>query len=130
MTSLYVEVGFVNIDSSLVGFLAEVFELEEFQTITVSYGKLTKLRGDGNMVLKVFVPNHPPEPAICTEPYYALGGLRFLSIRVSDLDAVIRRLVDRGGRVVSGPYDASAQPGVRLAKVVDPYGNYYEVSGS
>lgn len=128
MTAHYVEVGFVSADPSLVRFIADVFELEELAVIDSPIGTVTKLRGPGDAVLKVFVPTERPQRTARRDPFYGVTGLRFVTIRVDDLDGVIERASARGGKVASAP--RAVGPGIRLAFLEDPDGNTYEVSES
>ena len=54
-----------------------------------------------------------------------MTGLRYLTIGTHDLDGVIARATDSGGRVAHGPMELA--DGVRLVVLVDPDGNTIEV---
>lgn len=125
MTLPSVEVGFVSSDSRLRDFLLTVFEFEPLSQIDLPIGTLHRLQGDGTVV-KVFVPAEQPEPPQRAETFFGIGGLRFLTIRVKDIDGVIDRALTGGGRVVNGPNEP--MPGVRTAMLEDPDGNTIEVS--
>ena len=120
-----VEVGFVSSDYRLKDFLLTVFEFEPLSQIDLPIGTLHRLQGDGTVV-KVFVPAEQPGPAPRTETFFGIGGLRFLTIRVDDIDGVIDRAVTSGGRLVNGPNEPL--PGIRTAMLEDPDGNTIEVS--
>ena len=124
MTLSRFEAGFVSTDRGLVDFLAEVFELDALDPFDVGFGTLYRLRSPGG-VLKVMVPKRPPKPGERAEPFYALGGLRYLTLYVDDLDGIVERAMTRGGRVVHGPTDLG--PGTRIAVLEDPDGNPIEV---
>jgi len=124
MTLSRLEAGFVSTDRSLVDFLAEVFELDPLEPVDVGFATLFRLQSPGG-VLKVMVPNRPPKPGARAQPFYALGGLRYLTLYVDDLDGIVERATTRGGQVVHGPTDLG--PGTRIAVLEDPDGNPFEV---
>jgi predicted enzyme related to lactoylglutathione lyase len=125
MTLLRVDVGFVSGDRTLVDFLARVFELDELPSITLGPGTVCRLQAPGSVV-KVMLPAEAPKPPVVTYPFYALAGLRYLTLWVDDLDAVVQRAVAEGGRVERGP--VQLVPGVRIAVLEDPEGNAIEVA--
>jgi catechol 2,3-dioxygenase-like lactoylglutathione lyase family enzyme len=123
MTTHGLEVGFVSVDRQLADFYAEVFELRELDAIDFGLGTLYRLDLDGT-ILKVNVPLDRPEPGPRVEPFIAATGLRYLSIVVGDLDAVIDRATVRGARLLYGPME---NEGERLVVLEDPDGNTIEV---
>ena len=125
MTLLRFEVGLVSADRALVDFLAEVFELEPLPPLTAGPGVLHRLQLPGDAVLKVMVPNDPPAATDASGPFFAVTGIRYLTLWVDDLDGVIERATARNGRVQHGP--AQLAPGVRIAVLQDPDGNAIEV---
>ena len=127
MTALYVQFGFVTTQRSLVDFLTEVFGFEELASHEVAIGTVVKLKGPGTTVANVLVPNEPPRPAVRADPFYAAAGLRYVTIRVDDLNATVERARARGGRLVGAVEDIGP---VRLAFVEDPEGNCFEVTES
>lgn len=108
-------------------FLLAVFEFEALPQIDLPIGTLYRLQGDGTVV-KVFVPTQQPSPATRSGSFFAIDGLRFLTIRVNDIDGVLERAAASGGRVVNGPNEP--MPGVRTAMLEDLDGNTIEVSQS
>jgi predicted enzyme related to lactoylglutathione lyase len=125
MALLRVDVGFVSADRTLVDFWARVFELEELPSITLEPGTVCRLQGPAGVV-KVMLPAEAPEPPVPVSPFYALAGLRYLTLWVDDLEQVINRAVAEGARVERGPVELV--PGVRIAVLEDPEGNAIEVA--
>lgn len=120
-----VEIGFVSRDTGLRDFLVAAFRLDPQPRIELPIGELYRLTGYGT-VLKVFVPSEAPAPQNRSDGFLGVDGLRFLTIRVDDLDSVVSRAVDHGGSIAHGPHEPV--PGVRIAMIQDPDGNTYEVS--
>lgn len=121
---LRLEVGLVSADRGLVDFLATVFELEELAPEEHAAGTLHRLASPG-AVLKVMVPAEAPGAADRPASFIARVGLRYLTVWVTDLDAVITRAVASGGRILHGPFDLSVD--VRMVILEDPDGNAIEV---
>jgi catechol 2,3-dioxygenase-like lactoylglutathione lyase family enzyme len=119
------EVGFVSTDTRLRDFLATVFQLDCLPPLELPFGALYRLQS-GVVVLKVLVPAERPEPARRPATYYGIEGLRFLTIRVDDVDGVVQRAAEGGARVVLSPH--APVPGVRMAMIEDTDGNLLEVS--
>ena len=125
MTLLRVDVGFVSADRTLVDFLARVFELPELPSITLEPGTVCRLQAPASVV-KVMLPAEAPAPPVAASPFYALAGLRYLTLWVDDLEGVIARAIGEGGRIERGPVELV--PGVRIAVLEDPQGNAIEVA--
>jgi catechol 2,3-dioxygenase-like lactoylglutathione lyase family enzyme len=117
------EVGIVSSDPQLVTFLSEVFDLERLAPDEYPVGTLHRLATPG-AVIKVMVPNDPPAEAD-SRPFMSTKGLRYLTMKVQDLEEVLRRCRERGGQVVLEPLEF--QPGRRIAVIADPDGNTMEV---
>ena len=120
-----VEIGFVSKDSELRDFFETVFRFEAQDAIHLPIGALYPLRGDGT-VIKIFVPESEPQPNPKSDMFFGIAGIRFLTIRVTDIDGVIERAAANGARILREPYDSV--PGVRSAMIEDPDGNTIEVS--
>jgi predicted enzyme related to lactoylglutathione lyase len=118
------EVGFVSASTGQVTFLKEVFELEPLDEVPAGPGVLYRFNAPGG-VIKVMVPKREPKALDPPRPFYSAAGLRYLTVYVDDLDAVLARAAERGGRVQHGPIDLGR--GVRLAIIEDPDGNPFEV---
>ena len=124
MTLERFEVALVSGDRALVDFLADVFELEERPASEHGVGTLYRLQAPGGDI-KVMVPTERPADA-AGQGMLAVQGLRYLTMVVTDLDAVIERCVARGGSVVLDAFEL--EPGSRLAIIKDPNGNTMEVT--
>ncbi len=120
----HLEVGLVGADDSLVDFYAAVFEMEKLPAIAAGPGVVHRLQGPG-VVIKVMVPSEAPAPSQPVEPFFAMTGLRYVTIYDADLDAVVERAVARGGSVRHGPTELA--PGVRIVVLSDPDRNVVEV---
>lgn len=118
------EVGFVSATTDQVDFLKEVFDLETLDEVPAGPGVLYRLKGPGS-VIKVMVPKRTPRRVDRAEPFYSVVGLRYLTVYVDDLDAVVERAIARDGQVQHGPIELA--PGVRLAIIEDADGNPFEV---
>jgi catechol 2,3-dioxygenase-like lactoylglutathione lyase family enzyme len=131
-----VEVGLVSTDRRLVDFLAHVFDLEELPPIEVTPEMIERLPAAApaiqyrlqahGTILKVTVPMTLPEPHPITEPVLAGTGLRYITLYVDDLEPVASRALQLGGRLAHPPSEFLG--GVRIALIVDPDGNTYEVA--
>jgi hypothetical protein len=130
------EVGFVSTDRRLVDFLAQVFELEELPPIEVGADIIEQLPAaapaiqyrlqalDG-LIFKVTVPEATPRTDTITESVLAGTGLRYVTLYVTDLDSVVSRAKELGGRIEQAPTDVM---GASLALIMDPDGNMYELA--
>jgi len=110
------EVGLVSADRVLVDFLAGVFELGEEPPLETPGGVLHRLASPG-AVLKVMVPEQRPAEAQ-DAPFVATEGMRYLTMWVTDLDAVVARATARGATVMTEPFEY--QPGMRVAILAGP----------
>jgi len=117
------EAGYVSSSETLVEFLAAVFELKRLPPMDVGFAVLHRLQSAA-VTLKVMIPAQPPNPAARADPFYALAGLRYLTMYVDNLDGVVRRAADRGARILHGP--AEVGPGARIVVLEDPDGNPIE----
>ncbi len=125
MTLHSLEVGFVSADADLVTFYETVLELAALEPMVFPVGTLHRLEIPGGL-LKVLVPAQEPAAAPDTGAFTDTRGLRYITVRVSDLDGVLARATERGGTVVLEPIDVGG--GSRLAILRDPDGNTFEVS--
>lgn len=72
-------------------------------------------------------PGSTPRPRAASAPEHVLAqGYGHVCLRVADVDAVHDRLVAAGARSIMPPGDSPA-PGVRMAFVADPEGNFIEL---
>ncbi len=125
MTVRSIDIGFVSADRRLADFLAVVFELDELEPLRFPQGTVHRLQGPGGIV-KVMVPADPPAPVQVVDPFHGAAGLRYLTVRVDDLDAALARATAHGATVVSEPREI--RPGVRIVVLRDPDGNAIEIA--
>ena len=124
MTVNHFDVGLVSASGALVDFYAEVFELTELEPREFPAGVVRRLQcGPG--VLKVMVPAATPTAPTATANFWDQAGLRYLTMWVEDVAAVVGRWRSHSGRVVLEPIEL--RPGVAMALVVDPDGNSVEI---
>ena len=119
------DIGFVSADRSLVDFFSRVFEVDELDPVPGEKRTVYRLQFP-NTVLKVMVPTDTPVRPEPVDPFYAVTGMRYLTIWVDDVDSVVARAVDNGGIVTMQPFQA--RPTVRSAVFTDPDGNAIEVA--
>lgn len=80
--------------------------------------------GASRIKLWCFEADPPPAP----EPErLEQAGLRYLTLRVTGIDALAARLDELGFPLPDPPRDATFMPGVRLAFAQDPDGNWIEL---
>jgi predicted enzyme related to lactoylglutathione lyase len=124
MTVNSFDVGLVSSSGALVDFYAKVFELTELGPREFPTGVVRRLQcGPG--VLKVMVPAAAPAPPSPTANFWDQAGVRYLTMWVDDVAAVVGRARARAGRVALEPFEL--RPGVAMALLVDPDGNSIEV---
>jgi catechol 2,3-dioxygenase-like lactoylglutathione lyase family enzyme len=124
MSLLAFEVGIVSTSRALVDFLAEVFELDELTPIESSVGTIYRLLA-GSATVKVLVPKERPKVGERVDPFHGATGLRYLTMRVDDLEPVVDRATARRARVRQARREL--RPGVDLVVLEDPDGNVIEV---
>jgi len=122
MTLQRLETGLVSTDRTLLDFYAEVLELDELDPIVFPGGNVYVLAVPGGL-LKVMVPTEPPAAAPAAA-FTAVSGIRYLTVRVDDLDGVVERATARGATVIVPAFEL--RPGARLAMLTDPDGNTFE----
>lgn len=120
-----IEPGIVTTDDALVDFYATVFAMERISVTESGSGTVHRLRV-ADSVIKLMIPAQNPTAAESVHPFFAMTGLRYLSIYLSEgLDELIVRFVAEGGRAQVGPMNIG--PDQRVAILVDPDGNTVEV---
>ena len=125
MTLHSLEVGYVSADAHLVAFYETVLGLTALEPMVFPVGTLHRLEIPGGL-LKVLVPADTPATAPDTGPFTDTQGLRYITVRVDDLDGVLARAIEEGGTIVLEPMDLGG--GSRLAILRDPDGNTVEVA--
>jgi predicted enzyme related to lactoylglutathione lyase len=123
MTVMSVDIGFVSATDALVAFYQDVFGLEMLEPRVFPDGTVHRL-ALGTGALKVMVPAQTPDAPPRTERFWDRAGLRYVTMWLDDLDAIVERWTAGGGTVAVGPL--TIRKGVRTALLVDPDGNTVE----
>jgi predicted enzyme related to lactoylglutathione lyase len=123
VTVVRVEVALVSDTSAIVDFITEVFEVQSEPPMDTAVGVLYRIELRG-VTLKVMVPPELQSRGPVQSPYEGTG-LRYLTLYVDALEPTVERALVRGAELIAGPLDT--HPGVRLALMRDPFGNYMEV---
>jgi predicted enzyme related to lactoylglutathione lyase len=118
------DIGLVSASRELVDFYADVFELTELDPRDFPMGVVHRLQC-GSGVLKVMVPAAAPAAASPTANFWDQVGVRYVTMWIDDVAAVVERWRARAGLVVLEPLEL--RPGVAMALLVDPDGNSVEV---
>jgi catechol 2,3-dioxygenase-like lactoylglutathione lyase family enzyme len=87
-------------------------------------GRIVKLRC-GASHFKLFVPDRPPAPAPAGGAFHAHAGLRYATIPLGNIEAVVAACAARGVRVITPV--VQPRPGVLAALIADPDGNTLEL---
>ena len=98
MTVMSVDIGFVSATDALVAFYRDVFDLEALEPRVFPDGTVHRL-ALGAGALKVMVPAKSPADSPRTERFLDQAGLRYVTMWLDDLDAVIERWTVHGGTV-------------------------------
>lgn len=123
MAIVGVDIGFVSANDALVSFYRDVFDLEPLEPRVFPDGTVHRL-ALGTGALKVMVPSDRPESSGVTSRFWDRDGLRYVTMWLDDLNAVVERWTARGGTVSLGPI--TIRDGVRTALLLDPDGNTIE----
>lgn len=118
-----VDIGLVSSTDALVDFYVAVLEVEPLEPRSFPFATVHRLPC-GPVTLKIMVPVEPPAPTVADGPFWAIAGVRYVTLWVDDLDALASRWVAAGGKVVMPPIDV--RPGVRSSVLSDPDGNAVE----
>lgn len=122
-TLRHVDIGFVSASDALVAFYEEVFGAERLEPRVFPFATVHRL-AFGPVTLKVMVPSDAPATPPATTQFWDVGGLRYVTTWVDDLDTVASRWEAAGGAVAMAPTEI--RPGVRTALLTDPDGNTVE----
>jgi catechol 2,3-dioxygenase-like lactoylglutathione lyase family enzyme len=109
---------------AMITFYGEVLALPSDGTMKIPGIGLMHRYKIGTQLLKVTVPNERPAAPVVVKLPWQAGGMRYWTIHVVDLEAVLAGLAAHGVTSVTGILDP--RPGVRYAIVVDPDGNGIE----
>ena len=119
------DAGIVTADAApLLAFYRGVFGLAPLEPLRVpGTGVIHKL-ACGQSVLRVMVPEAPPE-ADGAKSWSARAGIRYLTFEVEDVAAAVAAVREHGGRVALEPIEL--RPGRFVAMACDPEGNTLEI---
>jgi predicted enzyme related to lactoylglutathione lyase len=118
-----IDIGFVSASDALVSFYEEVFGTERLEPRVFPFATVHRL-AFGPVTLKVMVPSDPPASPPAATQFWDVGGLRYVTTWVDDLDAVAGSWRAAGGTIAMEPTEI--RPGVRTALLRDPDGNTVE----
>jgi predicted enzyme related to lactoylglutathione lyase len=118
-----VDVGLVSADPALADFYERVLGLERLEPRVFPFATVHRV-ACGPVTLKVMVPTDRPEPEDPVSPFWVRAGVRYLTLWVDDLDALVAAWTEAGGAVAMPPTEL--RPGVRSALLGDPDGNVVE----
>jgi catechol 2,3-dioxygenase-like lactoylglutathione lyase family enzyme len=79
----------------------------------------------GDSILRLMVPEEVPSHDGASGDFLSATGYRYMTIVVTDVDAVCGEIGEHGGSLVLGPLEL--RPGVRIAQLRDPDGNWTEI---
>ena len=120
------QVGIVprDLETSLT-FYRDVLGLPYTGTRPALEGRTLHLFALGDVVVKLLESPTPPRATAGAGPYAERTGIRWVTLDVTDLDAVIARC-DAARATIQMPL-VTIRPGVRVAIVEDPDGNAFEL---
>ncbi len=124
MTITAIDVGLVSAHEALVAFYVDALGCERLEPRVFPFATVHRL-ACGPVTLKVMVPTDAPVAGPAVDPFWAAAGLRYLTVWVDDLAAVVARWTAHGGRVTMAPTEI--RPGVSTAMLADPDGNVVEM---
>jgi catechol 2,3-dioxygenase-like lactoylglutathione lyase family enzyme len=121
-----IEIGVVVRDvEAMSAFYGDVIGLERVDDLDFRGGTMRRyLHGDA--VVKLVAPASPPSQSNPPAgPAGDASGLRYVSLLVGDIDAVVARCLDAGHAVPVPVFEF--QPGIDIAMVEDPEGTWVEL---
>ena len=124
MTIHNVDVGLVSRTDALVDFYVGVLGAERLEPRQFPFATVHRL-ACGPITLKIMVPADAPAPAAPHPTFWSEAGIRYLTLWIDDLDALVARWTAAGGRVTTQPMEL--RPGVRVAMLADLDANAVEV---
>lgn len=79
----------------------------------------------GDSILRLMVPEEAPPHDGASGDFLSATGYRYMTIAVTDVDAVCAEAGEHGGSLALGPLEI--RPGVKIAQLRDPDGNWMEI---
>lgn len=119
-----IDLGIVSRDAAAsVAFYRDVLGFEDLGTASIPWGTLHRLRcGDSH--IKIVTLSDPSVPSAPPGGLPGATGYRYWTVSVTDLDAVVAACREAGRPIPVEP--TVVRPGVRIAMVEDPDGNWVE----
>jgi glyoxylase I family protein len=112
----------------MLHFYADILGFNDVADLEVQ-GTAIKILGLGDSFLKLVVLDQPPTTSSPPGgPAAGVAGLRYVTVRVANVAQTVERCVDAGLRVPMPPFQH--EPGVTVAMVEDPEGNWVELIGN
>ena len=119
------DAGIVSADAApLLAFYRGVFGFTPLEPLRVPGTGVVHKLACGQSVLRVMVPETPPEPD-AAKSWSARAGIRYLTLEVEDIAAAVAAVRAHGGRVELEPFEL--RPGRFVSMVFDPEGNMIEI---
>jgi glyoxylase I family protein len=110
--------------AACVAFYRDVLGLTDLGESPMPGGSMHRL-GCGTSVIKLVSPQRPPAAEAHPGGLRGATGYRYWTVSVVDLDGVVAACESAGRPVVIPPTEL--RPGVRIAMVEDPDGNWVEL---
>jgi catechol 2,3-dioxygenase-like lactoylglutathione lyase family enzyme len=124
VTDIRLDVGLVVHDSAAaLAFYRDTLGLEQLDDLELSVGVMHRLRW-GDSLVKLTRPRRMPDAANPQGGHLHATGLRYITLVVPDLDALLTRCEQDGYRITIPR--TQVRPGVEVAFVSDPDGNAVE----
>jgi catechol 2,3-dioxygenase-like lactoylglutathione lyase family enzyme len=120
------QAGIVPVDlSASVAFYRDVLGLPYQGTRPALEGRTLHLFAAGDSALKLLETPEAPSGRAPRGPFAGATGIRWLTLDVDDLDAIVQRCVTAGINLQLPP--TALRPGLRVAIAEDPDGNAIEL---
>ena len=129
ITKQAVDVGIVVRDEErMLRFYRDQLGFEYQEEVTLGAGIRQHRLGCGEAVVKLVIPAELPSEANPPGGARGASGLRYWTAHVANLEALVEELRAAGTEIVVDVREA--RPGVRIAIVEDPEGNWVEFAQS
>lgn len=111
--------------SSLAAFYTGLFGFEPLGEVAFPGSGTVHRLAAGDSILRLMEPEATPPHDGASGDFLSATGYRYMTLAVTDVDAVCAEAPDHGGVVALGPIEI--RPGVKIAQLRDPDGNWMEV---